>query len=65
MQKRHMIIAAVIALIVLVFAGMIFTGINQAPSVDGSATSTGSENRGDDTGVAAPAASTDTPAPPQ
>ncbi|OAM77770.1 hypothetical protein [Devosia elaeis] len=62
MQKRHMLIAIVVALIVVIFAGMVFTGVNQAPSVDGSVTSTGSENRGSDTGVAAPAAPTDTPA---
>lgn len=65
MQKRHLIIAVVIAAIVVVFAGVVFTSLNQAPSVDGSVTSTESENRGTDTGPASPAEVTDTPAPTQ
>jgi hypothetical protein len=64
MQKRHMIIALAVAALVVVFAASTFFGLNQAPSVDGSVTSTESESRGNDSGIAAPAgAPSDTVAP--
>ena len=65
MQNRQILIAVAVAAIVVIFAGVVATTLYQAPSDEGAETSTESENRGNDSGVAAPAGPTDTPAPPQ
>lgn len=63
MQKRHIAIVVAAVALAVVLASVAFMSLNQAPSDDGSVTSTESENRGNDTGVAAPTASTETPDP--
>jgi len=55
MDKRHIVIGLVVAAFVAIFAVLIFVSVNQAPSVDGSVPSTESENRVNDSGIAAPA----------
>ena len=55
MRKRHMIIALAVAAIAAIFAVTTFMGVNEAPTADGSVNSTESENRGNDSGIAAPA----------
>jgi len=55
MPNRNVIIAVVVVVLVIAFASFMFTTINQAPSVEGAVTSTESENRGNDSGIAAPA----------
>jgi hypothetical protein len=59
MPNRNIVIAIFAVALAVAFAIVMFTTINQAPTTEGSVTSTESENRGNDTGIAPPVAPPD------